>query len=81
LTGTLAVLALWWLKQRESQAVANPTLAVALTGSLPVKVMVGLCLLKLAATVSSYASGGAGGIFAPALFIGACWEGQLDMSM
>jgi chloride channel protein, CIC family len=29
-----------------------------------------LCVFKLVATVFSYASGGAGGIFAPSLFIG-----------
>jgi CIC family chloride channel protein len=39
--------------------------------------MIGLCLLKLAATVCSYASGGAGGIFAPALFIGAMLGGTI----
>src|ERR1700674_4851347 len=70
LTGALAVLALWWFKQRGIAGGGYPTLALALTGTLPVKVMIGLCLLKLAATVCSYASGGVGGIFAPALFIG-----------
>jgi len=77
LTGTLAVLALWWLKQRGIAGGGYPTLALALTGSLPVKVMIGLCLLKLAATVCSYASGGAGGIFAPALFIGGMLGGTI----
>ena len=32
--------------------------------------MAALCVMKLIATVFSYSSGGAGGIFAPALFIG-----------
>jgi CIC family chloride channel protein len=45
-------------------------LSVALAGGLPMRVLLGLCILKLLATVFSYASGGAGGIFAPALFIG-----------
>jgi len=76
-TGALAVLALWWLKQRGIAGGGYPTLALALTGSLPVKVMIGLCLLKLAATVCSYASGGAGGIFAPALFIGGMLGGTV----
>jgi CIC family chloride channel protein len=77
LTGALAVLALWWLKQRGIAGGGYPTLALALTGSLPVKVMIGLCLLKLAATVCSYSSGGAGGIFAPALFIGGMLGGTI----
>ena len=77
LTGTLAVLALWWLKQRGITGGGYPTLALALTGSLPAKVMIGLCVLKLAATVCSYASGGAGGIFAPALFIGGMLGGTV----
>ena len=47
----------------------------ALTGDLTVKVMLFLCALKLAATVFSYSSGGAGGIFAPALFMGAMLGG------
>ncbi len=46
------------------------TLGQALLGELEVKVLLGLTALKLAATVFSYASGGAGGIFAPTLFIG-----------
>jgi CIC family chloride channel protein len=43
----------------------------ALNGGLVVRTMVVLCLVKLAATVVSYCSGNAGGIFAPSLFIGA----------
>ena len=39
--------------------------------------MVVLCLLKLAATVTSYSSGGAGGIFAPALFMGGMLGGAV----
>jgi CIC family chloride channel protein len=42
----------------------------ALWGGLPVTVMLALCVLKLLATSTTYASGGAGGIFAPTLFIG-----------
>jgi CIC family chloride channel protein len=43
----------------------------ALNGGLVFKTLVALCFLKLAATIISYASGNAGGIFAPSLFIGA----------
>lgn len=56
------------------------TLTLALTGSmgiLPVTAMVVFCLVKLAATVCSYSSGGAGGIFAPALFMGAMLGGAV----
>jgi CIC family chloride channel protein len=39
--------------------------------------MLVLCLVKLAATVISYCSGNAGGIFAPSLFIGAMAGGAV----
>ncbi|MGO9127029.1 MAG: chloride channel protein [Terriglobales bacterium] len=77
LTGTLAVLALWWLKQDGVTGGGYRTLSLALAESLPLKVLLGLCLLKLAATVCSYASGGVGGIFAPALFIGGMLGGAV----
>jgi len=56
------------------------TLTLALTGSigiLPVGAMAGFCVIKLAATVCSYSSGGSGGIFAPALFMGAMLGGSI----
>jgi chloride channel protein, CIC family len=53
------------------------TLTLALTGTLPVLCMAAFCLLKLAATVCSYGSGGAGGIFAPALFMGGMLGGAV----
>ena len=77
LTGALAVLALLGLKQGGITGGGYQTLSLALTGSLPVKIMIGLCLFKLAATVCSYSSGGAGGIFAPALFIGGMLGGAV----
>jgi hypothetical protein len=54
-----------------------PTLTLALLGNLPVTAMVALCVLKLAATVTSYSSGGSGGIFAPALFMGGMLGGAV----
>jgi CIC family chloride channel protein len=39
--------------------------------------MLAFCVLKLAATVCSYSSGGSGGIFAPALFMGAMLGGAV----
>jgi CIC family chloride channel protein len=51
----------------------------ALNGGLLLKSMVILCFLKLAATIVSYASGNAGGIFAPSLYIGAMAGGALGI--
>jgi CIC family chloride channel protein len=77
LTGTLAVAGMWWLRQDGITGGGYRTLSLALTGSLPVRVLIGLCALKLAATVCSYSSGGAGGIFAPSLFIGGTLGGAV----
>jgi CIC family chloride channel protein len=49
----------------------------ALNGSMAFKLMVVLVVLKLLAVTVSYASGNAGGIFGPALFIGAMLGGSL----
>jgi CIC family chloride channel protein len=43
----------------------------ALSGALVLRVLILLCVMKLAATIVSYASGNAGGVFAPSLYIGA----------
>jgi CIC family chloride channel protein len=51
----------------------------ALNGGLALKVMVAFCVLKLVATVVSYASGNAGGIFAPSLYIGAMAGGAVGL--
>jgi CIC family chloride channel protein len=51
----------------------------ALNGGLVLKTMAALCVLKLAATVVSYASGNAGGIFAPSLYIGAMAGGAVGL--
>jgi len=77
LTGTLAVIGMLWLKQDGITGGGYRTLSLALSGSLPAKILMGLCLLKLAATVCSYSSGGVGGIFAPALFIGGMLGGSV----
>jgi CIC family chloride channel protein len=49
----------------------------ALNGGLLLRTMAILCLLKLAATIVSYSSGNAGGIFAPSLYIGAMAGGTI----
>ena len=51
----------------------------ALNGGLLLKTMVLLCALKLVATTVSYASGNAGGIFAPSLYIGAMAGGAVGL--
>lgn len=51
----------------------------ALNGGLVFKTLLLLCFLKLAATVISYSSGNAGGIFAPSLYIGAMAGGAVGM--
>ena len=49
----------------------------ALNGGLLFGAMLTLCCVKLAATVISYCSGNAGGIFAPSLYIGAMAGGAV----
>jgi CIC family chloride channel protein len=53
------------------------TLTLALTGKMTVTAMAVFCVLKLASTVTSYSSGGSGGIFAPTLFMGAMLGGAM----
>ena len=49
----------------------------ALNGGLVFRTLVLLCFVKIAATVVSYCSGNAGGIFAPSLYIGAMAGGAI----
>jgi len=51
----------------------------ALNGGLLLKTMFLLCLVKLIATIISYASGNAGGIFAPSLYLGAMAGGAVGI--
>ena len=51
----------------------------ALNGGLLLKTMLLLCVAKLVATVISYASGNAGGIFAPSLYLGAMAGGVVGV--
>jgi CIC family chloride channel protein len=76
-TGTLAVGMFLALQVRGVTGGGYETLGAALTGQLGAHVMLALCAAKLAATVFSYASGGAGGIFAPSLFIGGTLGGAV----
>lgn len=76
-TGSLAALALELFHLNGIAGDPYKTLNLALTGTMPVLFMAAFCALKLAATVCSYSSGGSGGIFAPALFMGAMLGGAV----
>jgi CIC family chloride channel protein len=83
-TGSLAVVAMLFFHLNGIAGDPYKTLTMALVGGLPLTAMLALCVLKLAATVSSYSSGGAGGIFAPVLFMGGMLGGAvgyLDVSV
>lgn len=69
-TGLLAVAALQLVHSEGITGGGYATLSEALSGNIAIQALLILCVLKLAATVFSYSSGGAGGIFAPSLFIG-----------
>jgi CIC family chloride channel protein len=51
----------------------------ALNGGLLLRMLIVLCLAKLVATIVSYASGNAGGIFAPSLYLGAMAGGTVGV--
>jgi CIC family chloride channel protein len=82
--GCMAVLALQLFHLNGIAGDPYKTLTLALTGTLPMLCMATFCVLKLASTVCSYSSGGSGGIFAPALFMGAMLGGcvgYLDVNL
>ena len=76
-TGLLAVCMLHFLGVRGVTGGGYETLGQALAGRLALKILLALCIVKVVATVFSYSSGGAGGIFAPALFVGAMLGGAV----
>ena len=76
-TGVLAVAALELLGTGGVTGGGYAVLGSALAGKLAAGVLLPLCLFKMAATVLSYSSGGAGGIFAPSLFIGGMAGGAI----
>ncbi|PYT01746.1 MAG: hypothetical protein DMF63_02565 [Acidobacteria bacterium] len=78
-TGAFAVAAIYLVKAGGINGGGYDTLSVALSGGLAFKAMAVLCIFKLIATVFSYSSGGAGGIFAPALFIGGMLGGIVGL--
>jgi CIC family chloride channel protein len=76
-TGGMAVAALALFHLNGIAGDPYKTLTLAITGKMTATAMAVFCVLKLAATVSSYSSGGSGGIFAPALFMGAMLGGAV----
>jgi chloride channel protein, CIC family len=76
-TGSFAAIALWLFHLGGIAGDPYKTLTQSFTGTIPVVAMLVLCILKLAATVTSYSSGGAGGIFAPSLFMGGMLGGAV----
>lgn len=75
-TGALALAALLALNVDGVTGDGYGTLSVALSGKLALHVMLALMAAKFIATVCCYSSGGAGGIFAPVLFIGGMLGGS-----
>jgi CIC family chloride channel protein len=76
-TGSLAALGLELFHLNGIAGDPYGTLTLALTGALPVACMAAYCVIKLLATACSYGSGGSGGIFAPALFMGGMLGGSV----
>jgi chloride channel protein, CIC family len=76
-TGALAVLAVWAFDTTGVTGGGYATLGRVLNGEVGWRILLALSAMKLVATVFSYSSGGAGGIFAPTLFIGGTLGGAI----
>jgi CIC family chloride channel protein len=74
-TGVLTVSVLYYLGIGGINGGGYHVVEASLSGTLPLKALMVLCAAKLVATVFSYSSGGAGGVFAPSLFMGAMLGG------
>lgn len=79
ITGALAAGALAATGRTGISGGGYETLTSALSGGLPLISLLVLCGAKVIATVSSYSSGGAGGLFAPVLFMGAMLGGAVGL--
>ncbi len=76
-TGSMAVAGLVLFHLNGIAGDPYKTLTLVLTGKMMATAMAVFCVLKLAATVTSYSSGGSGGIFAPSLFMGGMLGGAV----
>ncbi|HEY4175782.1 MAG TPA: chloride channel protein [Kofleriaceae bacterium] len=74
-TGAIAVAIVMWHHVDGITGGGYPALIDSLHGELGLETLAVLCVCKLIATVFSYSSGGAGGIFAPSLVMGAMLGG------
>lgn len=74
-TGACAVVGLALVRTEGVAGGGYAQLSLALNGGLPLVTVVVLGALKFVATIFSYSSGGAGGVFAPVLFLGAMLGG------
>lgn len=74
-TGLIAVSAIYWLGIGGVNGGGYRVVEASLSSALPLRTLLVLCVAKLVATIFSYSSGGAGGIFAPSLFMGAMLGG------
>lgn len=70
LVGICGAIAIYLTGSSSVFGVGYGQLAAQLQSSLPFKIMIVLCVCKFAATVFSYGSGSAGGIFGPSLYLG-----------
>ncbi|HJQ22920.1 MAG TPA: chloride channel protein [Blastocatellia bacterium] len=80
LFGGVGLLALLLTGSASVFGVGYEQLAVELQGSLPLKVLLILCVCKLAATVIAYGSGSSGGIFGPSLYVGGMLGGFVGLA-
>jgi CIC family chloride channel protein len=83
-TGALVVAAMLFFGVGGINGAGYSTLSGALSGNLAAQTLLALCVMKIAATIFSYSSGGAGGLFAPSLFIGGMLGGafgHLDIAL
>lgn len=70
LTGVTGLVALWWFGSPMSLGIGYNTIGRIINESFSFDVLVGLFLLKSLATITTLASGGAGGIFIPMILLG-----------
>lgn len=76
-TGICALVAVTFVHSEGVAGGGYAQLSEALHGSVPLLTLLALGVLKFTATLFSYASGGAGGVFAPVLFLGAMLGGAV----
>lgn len=79
LLGGIGLTALYLSGSSSIFGVGYELLSVELQGNLPLKILLILGAFKLVATVVSYSSGSAGGIFGPSLYIGGMIGGAIGI--